>query len=129
MITLDAGVLIAYLRPEDGHHAAAVEWLAANVLDEFGVSVVTLAEALVHPAEAGVVDTARRSLEKLGIMPVPAVAGEEARIARVRAETRLRMPDAIVVHTAEAVGGGLATTDARVARAAQARGIEAHLVG
>jgi predicted nucleic acid-binding protein len=47
-------------------------------------------------------------------------------LARVRAATGLKMPDALVVHTAERFGGSVATTDARLAAAAESRGLVVH---
>ena len=47
-------------------------------------------------------------------------------IARIRAETRLRMPAALVLHTCEREHAELVTTDAALARVASARGIRVH---
>ena len=126
MITLDAGVVIAYLNQDDAHHARVSDWLSAHVHDEYATSVITLAEVLVRPSALGHASTAHRALSLLGVTPIEAVAGDELEIAAVRAATRLRLPDAIVIHTAERLGGGLSTTDLALARAAIARGIPVH---
>lgn len=124
MITLDAGVVIGYLNPDDEHHVRVREWVAVHMRDEYAASVITLAEALVRPSALGHASTARRAFELLGVTPIEAAVGDEFGIASVRAATRLRLPDAIVVYTAERIGGGLATTDAAMTRAARARGVE-----
>ena len=53
---------------------------------------------------------------------------DAAGLAEVRAATGLRMSDALVLYTAERHGAELATTDRSVARAAEQRGITAHLL-
>jgi predicted nucleic acid-binding protein len=55
-------------------------------------------------------------------------ADDAAGIAEVRAATRLRMPDAIVLYTAERHGAELVTTDRVLARAATERSVPATLL-
>lgn len=129
MIVLDAGVLIAYLSTDDRHHLAVSTWLADHVIDDFGAPVLTLGESLVHAIAAGEDARARNALHRLAVSPIPALPGDEWEFARVRGEAGLRMPDAVVLATAERGGDQLATTDHRLAKVAADRGVVAHLLG
>ncbi len=123
MIALDASVLVAHLDSSDGHHAAARDLLVAAVHESLWASPVTLAEVLVGPTRAGAADRALRSLTILGVQAVPWPDDLPLRLARVRVQTRLRLPDACVVLAAEQVGASLATLDQRLADAARSRGL------
>jgi predicted nucleic acid-binding protein len=65
-------------------------------------------------------------LHALQVQFVALPAEEALALAEIRHETRLRMPDAIVVHTARLVGANLVTADKALANAAQAFGIVSH---
>ena len=67
MIVLDANVVIAFLDDRDAHHRFAVDLLESNSFDEFACSVITLAEALVHPTAAGVQDAALAAVTRIGV--------------------------------------------------------------
>jgi predicted nucleic acid-binding protein len=126
VIVLDAGVLIAANDPRDAHHASASAFIEAHA--EWGLAApgVTLAETLVHAVPVGLLSDLLEDYEILGIQPldVPGVAA--GTIARIRAETRLRMPDALVVYVCERERAELATTDHALAKVATARGIPVH---
>ncbi|MFT4305316.1 MAG: type II toxin-antitoxin system VapC family toxin [Microbacterium sp.] len=126
MIVLDANVLIALLDPDDVHHEPADRFVDAHLGQTLAASVLTLAEALVRPAMRGVAGETERRFDAFGLQVIEVPGDVAAAVARVRAESGLRMPDAVVVFTAERLGAALATTDATVARAASARAVVVH---
>jgi len=79
----------------------------------FAVSTVTLSEVLAGPLAAGEEAIARRyraMLESWGVVDLTADIAEQA--ARVRAQYRLKLPDAIQLATALAINAdALATHD------------------
>lgn len=125
MIVLDAGVLIAHLDGADAFHRAAVAFLEENEGFEFAANALTVAESLVHPTAGGRAAEFDATLERLRLVRIDLVADDIRAVAQVRAATRLRMPDALVLFTAERHGGEIVTTDHRLARVAQERGVGA----
>ena len=123
MIVLDASVLIAHLDAADSHHERADRLLAASGSEELSASVVTLAEVLVGPARKGVVDRALAALEQLAVAAVPIARETPVRLALVRAETGLKLPDCCVLLAAEESGAAVATFDDRLSGAATSRGL------
>lgn len=126
MIILDAGVLIALQSVDDAHHAAVLDFIREHRERPLAAGGVTVAESLVHAARDGYVEDLLEEYEILGVASFD-VPGEAAgTIARVRAETGLRLPDALVLYACERERAELATTDAALARAAHARRIRVH---
>ncbi|QNJ89929.1 type II toxin-antitoxin system VapC family toxin (plasmid) [Mycolicibacterium fluoranthenivorans] len=115
MIVLDASVLIAHFQATDPHHARAAQLLAKYQHHEFITSTVTLAEFLVGPTRTGQTETARRALETLDIRAHGLDAEASWRLAELRAQTGLKLPDCCVVYTAERQPDSLiASFDARL---------------
>ena len=108
LIVADASVLIGWLDDHDVHHGAAIDVLAS--VDRFVVHPLTLAEVLVHPARGGREDDVVARLEAIGMM-VSSRPLEPVDLARLRATTRLKMPDCVVLACARAHGLGIATFD------------------
>lgn len=123
MIVLDAGVLIAHLDRSDPFHRATSGFLEDNEEFEFAANALTVAESLVHPTVAGQAAEFDATLERLRLLRFDIVADDVRAVAEVRAATRLRMPDALVLFTAERHGAEIATTDQGLGRAAQGRGV------
>lgn len=123
MILLDANVLVAFLTRDDVFHERVLQFLDQRAADPFAVNALTLAESLVHPVRHGRVEEARRALNTLGLRTLAVAADDALPLAQIRESTKLRLPDAIVIHSAEQTGAELATADARVVSAARARGI------
>jgi predicted nucleic acid-binding protein len=123
VIVLDASVLIAHLDATDSHHERADRLLAASGNEELAASVVTMAEVLVGPSRTGTVDRALAALEQLAVTPVPIERATPVRLALLRAETGLKLPDCCVLLAAEESGAAVATFDDRLAGAARSRGI------
>ena len=123
MIVLDAGILIAYLNPTDTWHEHVAELFATHASEPLAISELTLAECLVRPTLSGRQSDVLRVIADLQIERVALPVGAADTLASVRAATSLRMPDAVVLHTAEALHSAVATTDAALAREAEGRGI------
>lgn len=128
MIVLDSGVLIAYLNPADAHHERVVSFLVDHADEQFSVAAVTMAECLVYPIRADKLLVALESLMALELDVEDMREKDAVPLARLREETRLKMPDAVVVHTAMAFAGSLATTDASLSIAAGRVGVTAQLL-
>ncbi|CAN5309530.1 hypothetical protein BH09ACT2_BH09ACT2_14460 [soil metagenome] len=123
VIVLDANVLIAFLDSSDPHHAVSTELLERRFVDGFASSVLTVAEALVHPTRVDRQDAAMTALLSIGVRVIPLEATDATELARVRNSYRLRMPDAVALHTAIRTGSELATFDEALVAAARRAGI------
>lgn len=123
MIVLDANVLIGFLDAADPHHAAVTELLERRFVDGFASSVLTVAEALVHPTRVDRQDAAMTALQSIGVRVIPLEASDATELARVRNSYRLRMPDAVALHTAIRTGSELATFDEALTLAAGRAGV------
>jgi len=123
LTVLDASVLLAHFDDTDPHSEAAAVILADA--DELAASTFTLAEVLVGAARAGRLDEQLAAIAQLQITELPLEHGAAAALARLRADTGLRMPDCCVLHAALSSGAeALGTRDARLAGAAAAHGLE-----
>ncbi|ALJ19936.1 type II toxin-antitoxin system VapC family toxin [Microbacterium sp. No. 7] len=119
---LDASVLIALRSPQDVH----AERAAALVLDADRLIVhpVTLAECLVRPARAGRAGQVRQALlDGLGIRLWSPDDDEPERVALLRAQSGVALPDCYPLALAEQTGRPLATYDDALRDAARARGV------
>lgn len=124
MIVLDASVLIAQLDAADAHHDRAKTVLTGSGDESLAASPITLAEVLVGPGRLGKLDQAIGALTQLGVAAVAFEHDAPSRLAMLRAETGLKMPDCCVLLAAEQAPGSLVTFDARLASAARERGID-----
>lgn len=123
MIVLDASVLIAYLDGDDGHHAAAETLLAQAIDDDLGANPLTLAEVLVVPVRDGRLEPTRAALRDLEVNELPFPADTAARLAQLRVNTGLKMPDCCVLLAAEDAGATVASFDEQLAQAAEDRSV------
>lgn len=123
LTVVDASVLLAHFDDADPHSEAAAAILADA--DALAASTLTLAEVLVGAARAGRLEQQLAAIAQLQITELPLEQGAAAALARLRAETGLRMPDCCVLHAAlTSRAQALATRDIRLARAASAHGLE-----
>lgn len=120
-IVLDASVLIAVLSQRDVHHERALAILESHARERFLAPALTLAEALVGPASRDQGAEALEALERMGVETAPESA--PLPLAGLRAETRLRMPDVVVLLLARRIRSPLATFDARLRVVAGALGV------
>ncbi|QIV79628.1 type II toxin-antitoxin system VapC family toxin [Mycolicibacterium frederiksbergense] len=124
MIVLDASVLVAFFSGADAHHVAATELLAAAGAEDLVVSSMTLAELLVGPVREGAVDALLEALARLEVGEELFPEDVAVRLARLRAETGLRMPDCCVLLAAESAGAEtVGTFDGRLGQVARGRGL------
>jgi predicted nucleic acid-binding protein len=126
MIVLDACVLIAHLESTDLHHDRATRLLVDLADEPLGASQLTLAEVLVGPARTGEMDTVQGALRTLDVTPIALPEDAPARLAALRAGTRLRLPDCCVLLAAQDAEGAVATFDDRLAAAASTLGLAVH---
>jgi predicted nucleic acid-binding protein len=121
VIVLDANILIAFWGESDSHSAESFEILDTD--DELILHPVTLAETLVWPIREEREQEALEDLARLGVERSAPALDEPLRVARVRAETRLKLPDAYVLATGLEIGAAVATFDRRLAGAARDHGV------
>lgn len=127
MIVVDASVVIAHLVSADVHHERAVDFFRTHLDARLAMHSLTMTEVLVAPSRAGRSTAAVQALRALGIeewMPPPSSA---LRLAELRAQTALRLPDCCVLDAALELGAALATFDERLGAAASALGVEVPL--
>jgi predicted nucleic acid-binding protein len=118
VIAIDASVLIAHLWPKDEHHTLATKLLRERAGQDFIIHSLNLAEVLVGGARIDQVEQMLRDIEEIGVLTATPLPGEPLRLARLRAEMRLKLPDCCALDTARSIGAPLATMDAALASAA-----------
>jgi len=124
VIVLDASVLIAHLDEGDEHHARATRMLEYESDALFGASSITVAEVLVGPARTGRLEEGRAALVTLGLHEVALGADAAWRLAELRADTGLKLPDCCVLLAAqEAQADALVSFDDRLVGAAGRLGV------
>lgn len=123
VIVLDASMLIAYLDNDDEYHADAERLLVEEVDDEFGANSLTLAEVFVAPAREDRLDRACTALRDLEVHELPFPADTALKLAQLRVETGLKMPDCCVLLAAEPRRSRVGTFDNRLRKAAARRNI------
>lgn len=123
VVVLDASALIALYDSKDAHHLWALEMFRDTLSFELMMPVLTYAEVLVHPIRANLRSRFEKSIRGLGISFSELLAEDTLRLAELRVETKLRMPDVVVLHQALKTSGSLATTDKGLALAARKLGL------
>ena len=124
MIVVDASVLIAHLDEQDALHDRAEEALMRAADQRLGSSTVTLAEVLVGPARRDRLDAARAALLQLDVAEIPLADDAPARLATLRAETGLKLPDCCVLLAAQdARADAILTFDEPLAREVERLGL------
>jgi predicted nucleic acid-binding protein len=122
-LVLDANILIAFLDADDFHHTWTTNFLVERVASTFAASAINVAEALVYPALNGVLERAKSALATLELLVTDVAASDADALARLRASTRLRMPDACALLAAQEQSAALVTFDQRLASAARTLGL------
>ncbi|MDE0701143.1 MAG: type II toxin-antitoxin system VapC family toxin [Acidimicrobiaceae bacterium] len=124
MIVADASWVVALRDPSDRHHDQAVAVNGEIGSESSLLHPVTLAECLVAPARLGVLDEASARLQAAFDIDI-IDPGAPARWTKLRAETRLRLPDAIVLDTAlNRRARAIATFDEQLQTRAADHGLE-----
>ncbi|QAY72147.1 type II toxin-antitoxin system VapC family toxin [Agromyces protaetiae] len=124
MIVLDASVVIAHLASSDPHHERATAFFRARAADSFLMHSLTLTEVLVGPIRVGRGEAAAHTMTSLGIAEWAPPAQSAARLARIRVESGLKLPDCCVLDAALSTSAPLATLDVRLRHAAREAGVE-----
>lgn len=121
---LDASVLIAAMNPQDVHHRNAVALLRRGaVAGSLVAHPITIAESAVGAAEHGRLHQLEEAYSALGITTIEGDHGQPWRLAQLRADARLPLPDCCVLDLAMEIRGALATFDSRLAAAARTRDV------
>ena len=124
MIVADASWVIALRDDRDAHHAEATGTLAEVGLEAILLHALNLAECLVAPARLSVLDASASAL-RAAFEIVEIDHDAPLRWASIRAETGLRLPDAIVFDTArQRRARAIVTFDDRLRAVSRAHGIE-----
>ncbi|GAB3487565.1 hypothetical protein GCM10027572_07160 [Flexivirga lutea] len=123
VIALDAGVLIALFDANDAHHAAAEEIFAANPSEPMTIGPINQAEVLVRAARENRDQQMLADLRALGITTTALPDDAATRLARLRANTRSKMPDCCVLLTAEQTSARVATFDEGLQESARSIGL------
>jgi predicted nucleic acid-binding protein len=125
VIVLDASVVLAVLDAQEGHyhvaHRVLRECIAAG--ETLGCSPITLAEALVRPVSSGRLIETEGVLHLLGIATIALPADAAPRLALLRVESGMKMPDCCVLLAATQSEGAVITFDDALAKAAGRLGL------
>ncbi len=120
-LILDASVLIGLLDTADAHHSQAVDDVeAADLVGEKLLAPASAySEALVSFARARRIRAARDAIAAMGITVTPMTSRIAETAAELRAaHDRLRLPDAIVLATAQDLNARLLSYDSVLAKIA-----------
>jgi predicted nucleic acid-binding protein len=122
IVVLDASVVIALLDARDPHHPAAVTALGRAREETLVLPASAYAEVLVDPWRRGrdAVAVVRELVADLGMRIQPLTADVAERAAQLRAEHgSLRLPDALVLATADVLAATALTCDRAWPRASR----------
>lgn len=123
VVVLDASALIALVSSTDPHHQWALKMFRDTASFDLQMTSLSQAEAMVHPARSGKLDKFQKMLTAFGLEVTPIEASDANKLATLRANTTLKMPDACVLHQAMKINGSIATTDSNLARVAKSKGV------
>jgi predicted nucleic acid-binding protein len=123
VVVLDASALIALVSSQDIHHEWALEMFKDTASFDLQMSALTQAEVMVHPAKAGKLQEFQKMISTIGLEITPVESEDSWKLASLRAKSSLKMPDAVVLYQAIQVKGTIATTDLKLAQAAQKLGV------
>jgi hypothetical protein len=116
---LDASALIALCSTEDDHHRWALDMFSITQGSDLMISALTYAEFLVGPKRQKKLQQVLDGTSQLGLEITTLDNLNAISLAEVRANSNLRLPDAVVLQTALEHSGAIATTDKRLANAAR----------
>ncbi len=123
MIVLDASVLIAHFDQHNAFHPRATDHLLEGADQQFGASPITLAEILVGPMRTGHLSIAQAALRALDVTELSLPPNAATRLAALRVETTLKLPDCCVLLAAQDAHGTVLTFDDRLGREAARLGL------
>lgn len=120
----DASALIALFSEADSHHSWALKAFGETAEYHYQITALTLAEVLVHPIRSGKEKLFLENLKSLEMEVTAIDMGSALELARLRSETGLRMPDAVVLNQCNQANGALVTADSMLATRSREIGIE-----
>ncbi len=123
LVILDASAVIALASDTDPNHSWALGMFRDTAAFGLQMTALTQAEVLVHPARAGKLEKFLKLIGALGLEITPIEESDSSQIAKIRASTSLKMPDAVVLSQAIKVSGSVATTDKQLAKVAKDNGL------
>lgn len=116
-VVLDTSVVIALINENDAHHQSAVK--ATSLKNQYVISAVTLSEALIAPYRVS--PKVGQEYQKLIMSSVDGVISVDDQIAvlgaRIRAEKKLSLPDALISATAQVMKAQLWSCDHALVKA------------
>jgi predicted nucleic acid-binding protein len=116
-VALDASVAIGLLEQADAHHARAVDALRECGGAPLSMAASAYSETLVRPLATGRADAVEAFVDGLGVEIVAMDRAIAKRAAELRAEHgTLRLPDALVLATAQLRGARLISFDRRLSQ-------------
>jgi predicted nucleic acid-binding protein len=92
-------------------------------MEILGASQISLAETLVAPARAGRLAEAQEALERISVRELSFGPEASPRLAGLRIETGLKLPDCCVLLAAQNHHGGIASFDRDLCQRARDLGI------
>lgn len=122
-IVVDASIIIAHLAARDRHHAAATRFFDESRSQRLIVHAMNLAEVLVGGVRAGRGIQMLDDLTAIGIDAVQPVEDEPLRLAHLRVETGLKLPDCCALLVAIDRRTPLASFDDRLRDATRSAGL------
>ena len=123
LVVLDASAVIALASDTDPNHSWALGMFRDTAAFSLQMTALTEAEVLVHPARAGKLEKFLKLIGALGLEITPIEESDSSQIAKIRASTSLKMPDAVVLSQAIKVSGSIATADKQLAKVAKDKGL------
>jgi predicted nucleic acid-binding protein len=127
-IVLDANVVIALFDSKNVHHGEAVNIYLSSTNSSIHLSSLTYAEILTHPAGQNTLDEFVANLSSGGFEVEPISKELAIEIAKVRNETRLKMPDVCVLALAKSLDAELITADKALATRAKEYKVQTRLL-
>lgn len=102
VVVLDASVLIAFFEAGDAFHERAVAAVTSAIErgEQLIANELTVAEFLVGPVRAGIADSAEARVADLGVDRREFPLSFAPRLAQIRHEAGVKLPDAAVLLTA-----------------------------
>jgi predicted nucleic acid-binding protein len=128
VIVLDASVLIAHLNDRDAHHELASRLLGDTGAGPLGASMITLAETLVTPTQAGGLEDVFAALDQLGVTELQLCDEAPTGLARLRAEVGCKLPDCRVLLAAQENSGTIASFDSVLIDAAESSAFNRRMI-
>jgi predicted nucleic acid-binding protein len=112
LVVLDASVFIAFRTRDDPHHDRAVAAMTTYGSDVLVLPASAYSEALVEPSRRGgrVLARAKALISELPIRIHPVDGQIAERAAALRAKRHVRLPDALVLATGDALDADVVLT-------------------